>query len=158
MLTSETEALHSSIRASAAMQKLKDAPPASGTAGVKSTESGEIGTAGGRGATETFHIDFAVHLHVTEGEERQTGGRADILTSLAVYNAAERRAHARAKPASDTNAKCFADLDIPPVTASKRRASEDARNKDRLMRIRAGFEDFEATINAHATHPLSHCL
>ena len=94
-------------------------------------------------------FDFATHPHVTESEVRQRRERAQLLDTLGVSNSAERRARARALPAHTANVNAAMALDIPAMLATKRRATDDAWNKDRLGEARAGVEELKATMNAH---------
>lgn len=149
----EMKALQSSIRAKALAQKLKSAPTAADASEAECAETAERGAAGGCGATKPVNIDFASHSHVSENEKRQMVERADVFTSLSAWNAAERRAHARAHPVGEANAKAAATLNIRPIPEKKRRATNDAWNKYRLGITRARVEYLKATMNAHAYNP-----
>lgn len=112
-------------------------------------ETGERYSADGRGASSPVDIDFAGHPHVSEIEEMQTSGGCGILATPAASNAAERRAHARALPTKKANAKAETELDIPAMPATKRRASDEAWNKERQGGARARVDNLKATMNEH---------
>lgn len=145
----EIEALQSGIRASKEAQNLKEAAAVGGEDVEDTVERGERGAIDVRRATAPAQIDFAGQPHVAETEQRQTVGRAEILSALGASNAAGRRAHSRAQPFKEANAKAASALYIPSTPTTKRCAFDGAWNKYRLRGARARVEELKAAMNAH---------
>lgn len=78
--------------------------------------------------------------------------RADLFTPIDEGNSSKRLVHTRAQPVTAENKKKAAAIDIPRIPATKRRASDEAWNRNRLIEYRSPVENLTATMNVRAQY------